>query len=148
MGSRSGTPVEVALGLHGSGNSLLKCEITDETSRRMRQNLHFMKLGNNDKFREGPVLSLATTVTMSGARESGARANAFGHYMESGDKSTAPLHCLLLPIPEKSTSGVTVVARSGQELPAAEVGKIVSLLSSTEMSIDQIAQRMGCCRST
>ncbi len=40
------------------------------------------------------------------------------------------------------------MAQNGCPLSAAEVGKIVSLLSSTDMSIDQIAKRMGCCHST
>jgi IS30 family transposase len=40
------------------------------------------------------------------------------------------------------------VAQNGCALSTAEVGKIVSLLSSTDMSIDQIAKRMGCCHST
>jgi len=40
------------------------------------------------------------------------------------------------------------VAQNGCALSAAEVGKIASLLSFTEMSIDQIAKRMSCSQST
>ena len=40
------------------------------------------------------------------------------------------------------------MAQNGCALSAAEVGKIASLLSFTEMSIDQIAKRMSCSQST
>src|SRR5260370_37874364 len=120
----------------------------DETSRRMRLNLHLMNLGNNDEFREEPGLSLAATVAHSGAVESGVRVNLLGHYVESGESSTVCLHSLLLPIFREINIRSTVVAQRGRELPAVGVCKIVSLLSSTEMAIDQIAQRMGCSPST
>jgi len=40
------------------------------------------------------------------------------------------------------------VAQNGCALSGAEIDKIASLLSSTDMSIGQIAKRMGCCAST
>jgi len=42
----------------------------------------------------------------------------------------------------------TVVAQNGCALSAVKVGKIASLLSCAEMSIDDIARRMGCSQST
>ncbi len=39
------------------------------------------------------------------------------------------------------------MARQGYALENREVGKIVSLLASSDMSIQEIAQRFGCSRS-
>jgi DNA invertase Pin-like site-specific DNA recombinase len=40
------------------------------------------------------------------------------------------------------------MAKQGCALSEYEIGKIVALLNSTEMTINEIATRMGCSRST
>jgi hypothetical protein len=106
-----------------------------------------MSLGH-DEFREGLVLSLAAAVALPAARESGHESELtwplHGEWTELDRVSAVSAPTDSLEVKLRSV----VVAQSGRELPPAEVGRIVSLLSSTDMSIGQIAQRMGCCRST
>ena len=51
---------------------------------------------------------------------------------------------MLKPLVERDD----VMAKQGCALSEYEIGKIVALLHSTEMTIDEIAKRMGCSRST
>ena len=119
--------IEVASSLQEMGDSLFN----GRNNAARRDKPRIMTFGRDDEPGKDPVLSLATAVALSGARGGCVRVLkgisklcvgdvARGGWRESEptssepeENSTASLHCLLLPIPERSTSGVLLWHKTG-----------------------------------